>query len=47
MSFTFMNLINQINQLFHDIQIYWDAPLILRGHADKVSRNWNLKPKQG
>ncbi len=30
--FKILNLITEINELFHDIQIYWDAPVYSCGH---------------
>ncbi len=39
-SFTFWNKLQEKNELFHDILIYWDAPVIQVWNNLKVSKWW-------
>ncbi len=42
-SFTFWNNLQEKNELFHDILIYWDAPVYLLDAAFKRSRMYLCK----
>ncbi len=44
-SFTFWNNLQEKNELFHDILIYWDAPVCTLQHVSRqfqseMSREW-------
>ncbi len=42
-SFTFWNKLQEKNELFHDILIYWDAPVMLNfSRSDQMKKQTHL-----